>query len=52
MTPKILDLLKDQRDQELYRSYDNLCIKFEEYKKLYNQYIIDDDFGSRFVFGR
>lgn len=51
LTPSILNMLKLERNTELYNQFNVLHLKFEEYQKLYNQYTINDDFGSRFVIG-
>ena len=52
LTPNILTMLRQERNTELYNQYNTLHLKFEEYQKLYNQFIVNDDFGSRFIIGR
>ena len=52
LTPRVIDMLRNDRNTELLNEYSHLHSRFEEYQRVYDQFITKDNLGSHFVIGK
>ena len=52
LTPRVIELLRNDRNNDLINEYRNLHNRFLEYQNVYTKFMADESFGNHFIISK